>query len=65
MRSFGCGSARSGTSASECTGHLSRAGWSIEQAARGLGVSVRTYRELEDGERSPNFVTWDRIYGCD
>ena len=32
----------------------SRADWSIE-TARGLGVSVRTFRELEDGERSPNF----------
>jgi Helix-turn-helix domain len=41
-----------------------RAGWSSEQAARGLGVSVRTYGELEDG-KSPNLETWDRINGCD
>jgi transcriptional regulator with XRE-family HTH domain len=38
-----------------------RAGWSVEQAARRLGVSVRTYRDLEAGERSPTFETWDRI----
>jgi hypothetical protein len=24
-------------------------------------VSVREYRELEAGERSPSFETWDRI----
>ena len=29
-----------------------RAGWSVEQAARRLGVSVRTYRELEAVARS-------------
>ena len=28
-----------------------RAGWSVEQAARHLRVSVRTYRELDAGER--------------
>jgi transcriptional regulator with XRE-family HTH domain len=38
-----------------------RAGWSVEQAARRLGVSVREYREIEGGERSPAFETWDRI----
>ena len=38
-----------------------RAGWSVEQAARRLGVSVRTYRELEAGERWPHWETYDRI----
>jgi hypothetical protein len=38
-----------------------RAGWSVGQAAWRLGVSVREYRELEAGARSPNFETWDRI----
>jgi DNA-binding XRE family transcriptional regulator len=38
-----------------------RAGWPVEQAARHLRVSARTYRELEAGDRSPNFETWDRI----
>jgi DNA-binding XRE family transcriptional regulator len=38
-----------------------RAGWSVARAARGLGVNVRTYGEIEAGERSPNFETWDRI----
>ena len=38
-----------------------RAGWSVEQAARRLGVSIGAYRELEAGDRSPNFETWDRI----
>ena len=38
-----------------------RAGWSVEQAAWRLGVSVRTYREIEAGERSPSWETWDRI----
>jgi hypothetical protein len=32
------------------------------QAARRIGVSVREYRELEAGTRSPTFETWDRIY---
>lgn len=36
-------------------------GWSVEQAAWRLGVTVREYRALEAGERSPNFETWDRI----
>ena len=38
-----------------------RAGWSIGQAAWRLGVSVREYREIEAGERSPSWKTWDRI----
>jgi DNA-binding XRE family transcriptional regulator len=38
-----------------------RAGWSVEEAARHLCVSVRTYWELEAGDRTPNFETWDRI----
>ena len=37
-----------------------RAGWSGRQAAWRLGVSVRAYRELETGDRSPTFETWDR-----
>ena len=36
-------------------------GWSVGQAAWMLGVSVREYRELEAGARSPSFETWDRI----
>lgn len=38
-----------------------RAGWSVAQAAWRLGVTVREYRELEAGERSPSFETWDRV----
>jgi hypothetical protein len=38
-----------------------RAGWSVGQSAWRLGVSVREYRELEAGDRSPSFETWDRI----
>ena len=38
-----------------------RAGWSVGQAAWRLGVSIREYRELEAGARSPSFDTWDRI----
>jgi predicted transcriptional regulator len=38
-----------------------RAGWSVGQAAWRLGVSIREYRELEAGARSPSFETWDRI----
>jgi hypothetical protein len=30
-------------------------------AAWRFGVSVREYRELEAGKRSPTFATWDRI----
>ena len=38
-----------------------RAGWSAGRAAWELGVSIREYRELEAGVRSPSFETWDRI----
>jgi DNA-binding XRE family transcriptional regulator len=38
-----------------------RAGWSVGQAAWRLGVSIREYRELETGDRWPNWETWDRI----
>jgi predicted transcriptional regulator len=38
-----------------------RAGWSAGRAAWELGVSIREYRELEAGARSPSFETWDRI----
>jgi transcriptional regulator with XRE-family HTH domain len=38
-----------------------RVGWSVGQAAGRLGVSVREYRELEAGDPSPSFETWDRI----
>lgn len=38
-----------------------RSGWSVGQAAWRLGISVREYRELEAGARSPSFETWDRI----
>jgi transcriptional regulator with XRE-family HTH domain len=30
-----------------------RAGWSVEQAARRLGVSQAVYRQLEAGTRTP------------
>ena len=39
-----------------------RAGWSVEQAAWRLGVSVPTYREIEAAERVPAWEMWDRIY---
>jgi DNA-binding XRE family transcriptional regulator len=38
-----------------------QAGWSIGRAAWRLGVSVRDYREIEDGERSPAWETFDPI----
>lgn len=38
-----------------------RAGWSVEQAARRLGVSLREYRAIEAGEQAPAWETWDRI----
>ena len=38
-----------------------QAGWSVGQAAWRLGVSIREYREIEAGARSPDFETWDRI----
>jgi hypothetical protein len=31
------------------------------QAAWELGVSIREYRELDAGARSPTFETWNRI----
>jgi predicted transcriptional regulator len=41
-----------------------QAGWSVGQAAWRLGVTVREYRELEAGARSPSFETWDRIWSA-
>jgi Helix-turn-helix domain len=41
-----------------------RAGWSVGQAAWRLGVTVREYREIEAGARTPSFGTWDRISDC-
>jgi transcriptional regulator with XRE-family HTH domain len=38
-----------------------RAGWSVEQAARRLGVTAVIYQEIEAGRRSPAGETWDRI----
>jgi len=38
-----------------------RAGWSVEQAARRLGVSHAVYLEIEAGTRAPQWETWDRI----
>lgn len=38
-----------------------RADWSVEQAARRLGVSIREHREIESGERSPNGEQCSRI----
>jgi transcriptional regulator with XRE-family HTH domain len=38
-----------------------RAGWSVARAGWELGMSIREYRELEAGARSPSFETWDRI----
>lgn len=38
-----------------------RAGWSVARAAHELGVSIRAYREIEAGERSPSWETWDAI----
>ena len=39
-----------------------RAGWSVARTAYELGVSIlHAYRELEAGERTPTFETWDRI----
>ena len=40
---------------------LKRAGWSVGRAAWELGVSIREYRELEAGTRSPSFETRERI----
>jgi hypothetical protein len=36
-------------------------GWSVGQAAWLVRLTVREYRELETGTRSPTFETWDRI----
>jgi transcriptional regulator with XRE-family HTH domain len=38
-----------------------QAGWSVARTAYELGVSIRDYRELEAGERSPNWEEFDRI----
>ena len=38
-----------------------RAGWSVGQAAWEVGVTVREYREIEAGERRPNWETFNRI----
>ena len=38
-----------------------RADWSIEQAARRLGVSQAIYREIEAATRTPTWEAWDRI----
>jgi hypothetical protein len=38
-----------------------REGLRVCRAAWLVGVSVREYRELEAGERTPDSVTWDRI----
>jgi hypothetical protein len=34
-----------------------QAGWSVGRAAWELGVSIREYRQLEAGTRSPSFGT--------
>ena len=38
-----------------------REGLRVCRAAWLIGASVREYREMEAGERSPDFQTWDRI----
>jgi transcriptional regulator with XRE-family HTH domain len=38
-----------------------REGLRVCRAAWLLGISVREYREIETGSRSPTFETWDRI----
>jgi DNA-binding XRE family transcriptional regulator len=38
-----------------------RSGFTVGQVAWRLGVSPQEYRELVDGERYPNFETWDRM----
>jgi hypothetical protein len=40
-----------------------RAGWSVGQAAWRLGVSIREYRKLEAGARSPAFDDPDQDGG--
>jgi hypothetical protein len=36
------------------------AGWSVARTAWALGLSIREYREIKAGTRSPSFETWDR-----
>jgi DNA-binding XRE family transcriptional regulator len=38
-----------------------REGLRICRAAWLIGVSVREYRELEEGKRDPDFATWRRM----
>jgi transcriptional regulator with XRE-family HTH domain len=38
-----------------------RSGLSVDQAAWRLGVTPAAYRQLESGERWPNWETFDRI----
>jgi hypothetical protein len=38
-----------------------RLGLSVARASWLVGISVRDYRALEDGESYPEFETWDRI----
>jgi transcriptional regulator with XRE-family HTH domain len=38
-----------------------RVGWSVEQAARRLGVTQAIYREIEAGTRWPTWEAFDRI----
>jgi hypothetical protein len=40
-----------------------RLGLSLARASWLLGVSVRRYRELEDGERSPDAAAWRLMCG--
>ena len=39
----------------------SGAGWSVEEAAQRIGVSIPEYRAFEAGERWPTEEEWDRI----
>ena len=38
-----------------------RAGWPVRQTAWRLGVTIREYREMAAGERSPSWEAWHRI----
>jgi hypothetical protein len=38
-----------------------RLGLRVGQAAWLLGISVREYRELVDGDRFPDYETWSRM----
>ena len=40
-----------------------REGLRVCRAAWLFGVTVREYRELEGGERNPDFATWRRLCG--